>query len=271
MIAVLVLWLLGSTPAYAGELSDRIAQFPNWQNKPSLQAVQRDLVYPEWFLGTWNVTTTLVELIAPLAPEVVTPGFEGNRQFFQKSVVFQARFLQAPGHAEKRLNQPFPVLDRRSLTRFVVADRAFNSLNLTKAYLDTPEQKRLNVSIQVDPTNPNRQITRLRVVADSSTQERQLVSKITARATETPTVNQFITTEVFQQEFRGAPQVFFNTVETTTAYIRLADPDRMTADQMTAVFLSPQDPDFFKAGNRPVALYRYRLEFSRTRGTDQDV
>jgi hypothetical protein len=34
----------------------------------------------------------------------------------------------------------------------------------------------------------------------------------------------------------------------------------MVADQMTAVYLSPQDPDFFKSGNQPVALYRYRLE-----------
>jgi hypothetical protein len=271
MIAVLVLWLLGSTPAHAGELSDRISQFPDWQSKPSLQAAQGDLVYPEWFLGTWNVTTTLVELIAPLAPELMTPGFEGNRQLLQKPVVFQARFLQAPVHTEKRLNQPFPALNRRSPSHSIVADRAFNGLNLTKAYLTPSNQKQLRVSVQVDPTNPNRQITRLRAETDSSTQERQLVSTIVTRATESPTEKQFITTEVFQQEFLGAPQVFFNTVEATTAYKRSADPDRMSADQMTAVFLSPQDPDFFKAGDRPVALYRYRLEFLRTRGNDQNL
>ncbi|MGJ3251150.1 MAG: DUF6816 family protein [Elainellaceae cyanobacterium] len=33
---------------------------------------------------------------------------------------------------------------------------------------------------------------------------------------------------------------------------------------MTAIYLSPQDPDYFKANGHPVALYRYRyrLEFS---------
>lgn len=263
----MLLWLLGSSPARAGELSDRIAQFPDWQGKPSVQAAQGDLIYPEWFLGTWNVTTTLVEQIAPLAPEVTTPGFEGNRQFLQKPILFQVRFIQAPVQSRVRLTNPLRFLEQRSQSRPVVADRAFNGLNLTKAYLYTPNQQQLGVSVQVDPTNPNRQITRLRSKTDL--EERQLVSTITARATETPTVDQFITTEVFQQEFRGAPQVFFNTVETTTAYTQSPAPDRITADQWTAVFLSPQDPDFFKAGDRPVALYRYRLKFSRTGHSDQ--
>jgi hypothetical protein len=33
------------------------------------------------------------------------------------------------------------------------------------------------------------------------------------------------------------------------------------ANQVTAIYLSPQDPDYFAAGGRPVGLYRYRLEF----------
>nr|WP_319592620.1 hypothetical protein [Zarconia navalis] len=36
--------------------------------------------------------------------------------------------------------------------------------------------------------------------------------------------------------------------------------DRVTADRVTAIYLSPQDPDYFKAQDRPVALYRYRLD-----------
>ena len=34
------------------------------------------------------------------------------------------------------------------------------------------------------------------------------------------------------------------------------------ADQITAIYLSPQDPDYFKAKDKPVALYRYQLAFS---------
>ncbi|MFM5898527.1 MAG: DUF6816 family protein, partial [Dolichospermum sp.] len=74
--------------------------------------------------------------------------------------------------------------------------------------------------------------------------------------------HQFIASEVFQQLFKGGSHPYFNTVESTTAYQKLSTPSpSITADQVTAVYLSPQDPDYFTAGSRPVALYRYRLEF----------
>jgi hypothetical protein len=51
-------------------------------------------------------------------------------------------------------------------------------------------------------------------------------------------------------------------------------PDRpaIIAEQVTAIYLSPQDPNYFEAIDpeslfgqpRPVALYRYRLEFRKT-------
>ena len=270
-VAVLVLWLLGGSPVSAGELLNRIAQFPDWQGKPPGQAAQGDLVYPDWFLGTWNVTTTLVDLVAPLAPEVTTPGFDSNRQFLQKPVPFQARFIQPPVVPRVGSSSPFPAFERRSPSLPVIADRAFNGMNLARAYLDAPNQKSPVLSVQIDPTNPNRQITQLRSGNRSSTQKRQLVSTVINRATETPSDDQFMTSEVFQQEFRGAPQVFFNTVETTTAYRRSPDPKSLTAEQITAVYLSPQDPDFFKAGDRPVALYRYRMEFSRAENVEENA
>ncbi len=95
--------------------------------------------------------------------------------------------------------------------------------------------------------------------------DRQLISTVTGRAIESFTGavsgDRFLTTEVFQQEFRGTPQLYFNEVETTTAYQHQAGEPAIIADQVTAIYLSPQDPDYFKAGDRPVALYRYRLEF----------
>jgi hypothetical protein len=94
-----------------------------------------------------------------------------------------------------------------------------------------------------------------------------LVSTITGRSTETPQTDEFVTTEVFQQEFRGAPALYFNEVETTTAYHYLpTKTPTITADQVTAIYLSPQDPKYFSARETPVALYRYRLEFSSKDG-----
>jgi hypothetical protein len=71
---------------------------------------------------------------------------------------------------------------------------------------------------------------------------------------------EFIATEITQQIFNGESQIYLNEVETTTDYRLILPGEKIEADQITAVYLSPQDPDFFVAGGRPVSLYRYGLE-----------
>ncbi len=256
MLAMKVIWsfcliflfLLCQGEAAAGELYERLTNFPQWEKLTSVRPAMGDLIYPNWMMGSWQVKSTLEDLIAPLAPDIVTPGFEGNRQYLKQPISFQVRFV--------RETTPHPGLKIIPQTRSksaVVADRPFNGLNLARAYLgDTV------LSVKVDPDSPNRQITFLRG-------ERQLVTIVAARATETTSDGKFITTEVFQQLFKGGERPYFNTVESTTAYRKLAEfNSAIEADQVTAVYLSPQDPDYFKAGSRPVALYRYRLEFIPT-------
>ncbi|MGK7957556.1 MAG: DUF6816 family protein, partial [Crocosphaera sp.] len=51
---------------------------------------------------------------------------------------------------------------------------------------------------------------------------------------------------------------YLNEVETTTDY-QLINANKVTAKQVTAIYLSPEDPDYFKAINRPVAIYEYEL------------
>ncbi|MFN6464222.1 MAG: DUF6816 family protein [Nostoc sp. DedVER02] len=244
LIAFFLLW---SGEAEAGELSERLTNFPQWEKLTSVQPASGDLVYPEWMAGSWQVTSTLIDLAAPLAPDVITPGFEGNRRQLNQPVSFVVRFVKAqPRIASLKI---FPQIDNKSST--LVADRAFNSLNLARAYLGDEAV----LSVKVDPDSPNRQITFLR-------SSRQLVSIVTARATETTPDGKFITTEVFQQLFKGGSRPYLNSVESTTAYHKVSTVNpAIEADQVTAVYLSPQDPDYFKAGSRPVALYRYRLEF----------
>lgn len=253
LVMLLLVWLLCSAEAWAGALGDRLGQFPNWHTKPPVQPAEGDLFYPDWLLGTWDVETTLVDLAAPLEPEIITPGFESNRDYLNQPVPFQARFVEKFGSGRSSF---FPIerVEPSSSNPPIIADRAFNGLNLAKAYLGDRPVK----TVKVDPDNPNRQITLLRG-------DRQLVSTVVARATESERPDEFLTSEIFQQEFRGAPQVYFNTVETTTTYQRQPNPDpeqpAITADQVTAIYLSSQDPDYFKAGDRPVALYRYHLDF----------
>jgi hypothetical protein len=142
------------------------------------------------------------------------------------------------------------LLQPRLAQEEIVADRAFNGLNLAQAYLGEQTVK----TVKVDPDNPNRQLTILQG-------DRQLESTIISRAVETPSDEEFLATEIFHQIFRGTAQPFFNEVETTTAY-HVIDDEHIAADQVTAIYLSPQDPNYFKARNQPVALYRYRLSLT---------
>lgn len=261
-MVVLLCW---SGEAQAGQLADRLAQFPNWTSKPPVTSDEADLVYPEWMEGTWHVTSTLVEQVAPLAPDVVTPGFESNRRYLDRPVDFLVRFHTVNPSQSASL-EPLILLKTQNVepgqqlykTSAVVADRAFNGLNIAKAYLGG----RLIQSVKVDPNSPNRQITVLST-------GRQLISIVAGRASETPSSDRFIATEVTNQIFRGTSQPYFNQVETTTAYQLMRSPKlAIEADQVTAVYLSPQDADYFKALERPVALYRYHLQLGRVESTE---
>jgi hypothetical protein len=234
--------------AFSGQLATRLEQYPNWNSKPSLQIAQGDLEYPDWIEGTWKVTSILVDLVAPLAPGYVTPGFEGNYRYLEKPIQFSVRF-------ERKLffiSTQFPTISLVKGKLPVVADRAFNGLAIAQAYLGNDAV----FSVKVDPNNPNRQITLL-------ANERQLISTITARESETPEPKEFISTEITQQIFRSESQIYFNEVETTTAYQLLESGD-IEANQITAIYLSPQDPNYFKTNEHPVALYRYHLQLARS-------
>ncbi|MEM7063551.1 MAG: DUF6816 family protein [Cyanobacteria bacterium P01_B01_bin.77] len=244
VVLLAMVWLLCSGEALATPLAERVSAFPDWSGKPPVQPSEGDLVYPAWLDGSWRMTSTLRAMTAPLAPDVVTPGFEGNRQFLEVPIEADIRFYKARVTGGRFLNQPLKT------TEGVVSDRAFNGLSLARAYLGDDWVQAVNVA----PDNPNRQITRLR-------DNQQLISTVTGRATEQPDSDTFITTEVFQQFFRGGrPTVYLNEVENTTAYHR--EPNHVVADQITAIYLSPKDPDYFKAIDRPVALYRYRLKLT---------
>lgn len=257
-------WLMCSGGAAAESLTERQQAFPNWTGKPIVQASDGDLTYPKWLAGTWRMSSTLIAMEAPLAPEIVTPGFEGNRQFLHKAVPAIIRFVPQAGSKGSFLGRTLPatILKDAKEDIEIVSDRAFNGLSLARAYLGDDWVK----TVKVDPDNPNRQVAFLK-------NNQQLISTVTGRQVETPNLGTFATTEIFQQFFRNprrsfsadgdTPTVYLNEVENTTIYRKRGDANfPIAADQITAIYLSPQDPDYFKANGRPVALYRYQLSFS---------
>lgn len=258
--------LIGIQEAKAGELELRIANFPQWEKIKTVKSAEGELVYPNWMEGDWQLKSTLVDLVAPLAPDIVTPGFEGNRRYLQEPISFPVKFVP-----EQLLDLSLQTTaGKESKVSEIVADRAFNSLSLARAYLG----ERTVLSVKVDPDSSLRQVTFLRGKCPNNNYgqricDRQLVSVVKSRATEYTEDGQFITCEVFQQFFKGTDRPYFNTVESTTAYRQLKTQQLKTnqpaiaAEQVTAVYLSPQDPNYFKAGSRPVALYKYHLDFYR--------
>ena len=232
-----------SAATFAGSLSARWEQFPEWTSKPSVKLAKGDLEYPEWMAGTWNVASTLTDQVAPLAPDIVTPGFEDNQDYLNKAIAFPVRFGTEYYTPRKSLLSVF-----QASQPVVVADRVFNGEQIAEAYLGDENVYK----VKVDPDNPNQQITFLKG-------ERKLISKITGRDREIPDNNHFLATEVTQQLFRSPERLYLNEVETTSSYT-LLDPEHISAEQITAIYLSPQDPDYFTAGDRPVALYRYHLD-----------
>lgn len=245
-----------SNEAKAGELAQRLANFSQWERLTSTQRANGDLIYPTWMQGEWIVKSTLVDLAAPLAPDIITPGFEGNRQYLNQPVSFKVKFV--PEKTYITGSKLIPRIVNKSAA--IVADRAYNGLSLARAYLGEDAV----ISVKVDPS-PNRQITTLK-------NNLQLVSIVTARAIETTPDDKYITSEVFQQLFKGAKNPYFNIVESTTAYQQQPTKQpAIIADQVTAVYLSPQDPNYFKAGTKPVALYKYKLEFHATNNSQEKM
>jgi hypothetical protein len=265
IVAILV-WLSSSQVAMAGALSQRMADFPQWQSQPQIGKLEGQLIYPEWFKGRWLATSTPIEQLAPLAPDLVTPGFDRNKTYLDRSIEFKVQFipLEARATPTSLLNLPRPNrsipqsghFDKLSMSRYandlaeIVPDRAYNGYNISIAYLGADKVR----SVKVDPQNPTKQITQLEG-------NRQLVSIVTGFAKEQPNPNNFIATELSQQIFRSDTQIYFNTVETTTNYqFSIVPTPKITATQITAIYLSPQDPDYFRALNKPVALYKYKLD-----------
>lgn len=273
LFSTIVILLLLVFPVKAETLTERLNAYPNWQDKPTLNPHFEEVAYPAWMAGTWSCKSTLVDMVVPLAPQVTTPGFEGNRQYLNQPIQFDVRFGKTQTKPQRMLGFPTGMNLSRSAQEKIVVDRAFNGLSIARAYLGEGVVQ----SVQINPNLPNEQLTKLK-------DGLELLSITTGHQSETPNVNLFLTSEFFQQVFRGTETPFLNQVETTTQYQYLAPTSKGTqstllapqlsasserkemptivADQYTAIYLSPQDPNYFQAGNTPVALYRYQLELT---------
>lgn len=245
-LLILVLVWSSTNPVQAAE-----SNLPSWYHQPIVDDAKGDLYYPDWMAGTWEVTNILEEQVAPLAPDIISPGFVDNQKYIGEPIIFPVRFGKEYYVPKARwffiplITDEYPV----------VADRAFNGKSIAEAYLGNDSVFR----VAVDPKDPNKQITILKGGVKS-------ISQVTKRAVAESSRDleeiRFIATEVTQQLFKSPNKIYLNEVETTSDY-HLIDSQNIEATQITAIYLSPQDPDYFTSGDRPVAIYRYHLDLSK--------
>ena len=256
LCGLVAFFIFFTPPAWAESLTDRISNYPNWHTQPDTQSRFEEINYPSWIAGTWHCKSTLIEMIAPLKDNnLTTPGFEGNRQYLNQPVTFDVKF--GPSTLKPTVTFGFPTLNvTQTFQEKVVVDRIFNGLSIGNAYLG----EGAITTVKINPKSPQEQLTTLKSGL-------KLLSITTGHNSTSPNPDEFITTELFQQIFRGSETPYLNQVETTTKYQHQISNDSINlspiiADQYTAIYLSPKDPDYFTARNTPVALYRYRLELS---------
>ncbi|WP_071827663.1 DUF6816 family protein [Geminocystis sp. NIES-3708] len=247
IISVLSTFFLNIYPAYSGILADRIAQYPHWEHQFSLPTPNQELIFPSWFEGKWDVNNILLEQIAPLSPKFKTPAFDSNQEYIDKNITFSVQFIPTI-LIPKNDNFVPTILNKKSV---IIPDRAFNGLSIAEAYLGKKNVK----EVIINQNNSTEQITKFKG-------ENELISRVIGRQQEIVSEEKFITSEITRQFFRRPNSVYLNLVETITKY-RLINPNYIQGKQVTAIYLSPQDPDYFLAFDQPVAFYYYTLDLHR--------
>lgn len=210
-----------------------------------------DLTFPDLFLGTWKVQTTLVKVDTPLGPDFVP-----DLKVVERA---QKEDLQQP--------QKYLVSFMHNNRGQVVIDRRFNTSQLVSLYLDKPVPEDV---ITWNPDNPNQ----LRMALPGSM---TINTRVTRRSQETPTPDKINTSEYFQQIFEtpGRPQAKVKASQCYTKYKfrsqeaadRQAGP-AIVATQVISDYLTAYDGELqlIKAQNRPVVVYTYSMAFIKQRG-----
>lgn len=243
ILAIFSFFFLNISRVNANTLDQRISQYPHWDHKLSLPTPTQELIFPDWFEGTWNVTSTLKEQIAPFSPQFKTPSFDSNEVYIDKNIDFLVKFI--PTILTPKINNFVPTIINNK--QVIIPDRAFNGLSIAQAYLGVENVKQ----VIINKFNSTEQKTVFK-------QNNELISTVIGRQQETISLDNFIASEITRQFFRRPNSVYLNLVETTTKY-HLINDNEIEGKQITAVYLSTEDPDYFLAIEQPVALYYYTL------------
>lgn len=215
-----------------------------------------DLVFPEQFLGRWEVESVLTNVELPLGPEFVPDMAvvqRAQREDLQQRVRYQVGFI-------------------RNARGEVVPDRRFNTASLMQTYLGRPVSE-VSQRILWNPDDPN--LLQMNLPGGL-----EVTTRVMRRSEETQGPDRLDTSEYFQQMI-DTPERLQPKVKGSQCFTKYKWRDSaqlaaqggageqegplIVATQVVSDYLTPfDDPGLMmRAANRPVTIYTYRMAFWR--------
>ena len=274
-----------AAPAAPGQAASLAGAFPGLPGKFDLEAAvtpgpnpvifnpglsrafsnrEKQLFYPDWLEGTWDVTAEFAGFSAPLGNRFISPAVPGLRKC---SILRIADVGASPVRYRARYV-------RSAAEGGVVADRVFNAASAVGAFLGRPGAVQ---RVQYDPAaNPTRysvvyttprRATDYDQTPDLWKAELFLNNRSAATRPLPDGREAFLFAEAERQVLQAARQ---GGVYDFVLAARLEPVDagktQIEGFQRVAAFLQPQDALYFEAGGRAVAVYDYRLRLTRSSG-----
>jgi hypothetical protein len=255
-----------------------------WQQPPW---AAKQLYYPRWMFGEWEVEMEFTAVRTPLGPSLVPEGFlqaarapaadggVGSRYAFR-----QRYFSTLPDTFDNNLRMQLGLGMPRDA---IIADRAYNSAQSTDAFLgyagavakseydatNSPLRQSLDLGARgphgeaLPPRRIELYINALRSeffnqVADGGEAPDPIYN---AGAAGSPG-DTFATGELMRQVMLGVRQADVTDYELLREY-RLEREGVVTGRQRSALYLQPQEDKYFEALGRAVAVYDYTFRMTR--------
>jgi len=264
--------LLGESPEYVLKLEE-----VSW----TLNKKAKQLKYPEWLLGTWEVRASFVDAGFPLGKRFINrevPGVTKGSMIvaladvgaaMERPLVYQSRFVYSAEEGGVVADRPFNITQQADA---LLGYPAVQSVNYDP--LDNPTRlnvvwstpRKRNMSDPLDQRDPQQSdLRKAEIFINNRDAERasgsgkawcgsELYRQVTQAARQGG-VGDYMTVACYQQEAGSGDGN--NASEEGVAPV-------VSASMRVAAFLQPQDPLFFEAGGKAVAIYDYALRLQRT-------
>jgi hypothetical protein len=253
-------------------LMPRLDAAPGSITQPSYLAPwdPKTIYYPRWLFGQWNVTSTFTRVATPLR-KYVPEGFLQQANAPSKdggvgsTYKYALRFYSTL--PDTFLNNARFMLGLGYPEDAIIADKAFNTKQTSDAFLGYPGAV---ASVEFDPRDsPLRQTVELSRLGPDMVPllPRRIELYVNALKSEQPggkegDGNVFVTSELARQVLIAVRDVQVTDYEVINEY-RLVGQGKIEGRQRSLLYLQPQDPNYFRAGNKAVAVYDYVFTMSR--------